>query len=144
MMFCLGRVVHCVSGPEFRSEVCTRFACTPLINKIANLIFVKKKVVHGLMLNVLDLEVRSPNATGFRTGLHVVSVGENDYRLGYHAGMTFDQVVKWVPDVVGNITAVLEVRFFFLFIWFSPSIYQCDYIDTVNMFVLTMEKTKRQ
>ncbi|KAH9553730.1 hypothetical protein CY35_08G026900 [Sphagnum magellanicum] len=55
-----------------------------------------------------DLEVRSPNATGFRTGLHVVSVGENDYRLGYHAGMTFDQVVKWVPDVVGNITAVLE------------------------------------
>lgn len=64
------------------------------------------------MLNVLDLEVRSPNATGFRTGLHVVSVGENDYRLGYHAGMTFDQVVKWVPDVVGNITAVLEVRFF--------------------------------
>lgn len=113
MMFCSTRVVHCVSGPEFRSEVCTRFACTPLINKNANLISFKKKVVHGLMLNVLDLEVRSPNATGFRTGLHVVSVGENDYRLGYHAGMTFDQVVKWVPDVVGNITAVLEVRFFF-------------------------------
>jgi hypothetical protein len=83
-----------------------------LINKNANLISFKKKVVHGLMLNVLDLEVRSPNATGFRTGLHVVSVGECDYRLGYRAGMTFDQVVKWVPDV-GNITAVLEVRFFF-------------------------------
>lgn len=51
---------------------------------------------------------KGPVASSFDQGLHIINIGENDYRKGYFNNLSYEEVAKSIPDVVGNITLALE------------------------------------